>query len=218
MESLKKPETMISVGALIGVGASYFYLNKKITSLNQRVDEFDKHLSAVIKKLTESAKSSSNVNDNLKELSSSLGSMSSTLKNLDLSVYDMKEENDLVSERINALFEGFRAAGNNIEDPLDEYYKPKKVKGKNNRRNDHYESGNRRRDDRDDREDRRNDREDRRNDREDRRNDREDRRGDRDNRRQTEKNVKFSKGKKVIESDSESDDEEFIQKISANNS
>jgi hypothetical protein len=219
MDSLKKPEMLVALSALVGVGGTYFFFSKKLGILNDRMNEFDKHLSAVIKKLTESSKNSSVIQENIKELSSSIDRLTNTIRTLENNIAD---DNDLTNERFQAVISAIESLGAEVNDPYDDYYKPRKSKQK--RRNDPDISRRRDRDDdrdprRDrDRDERRGDRNDRdRNDRGDR-NDRDERRNDRDERRGTSKQQKQAPKPKIVESDGESDDAEFIQKVTANNS
>ena len=119
MESLKKPETIVALSALAGCGGTYFYLSKRLNTINDRVNEFDKHLSAVIKKLTESSKFTGSLGDNLREVSNVLDKLNSSVRSLENSIYDLKDENDITSERLTVLFEAVKELGAKVEDPLD---------------------------------------------------------------------------------------------------
>jgi hypothetical protein len=220
MDSLKKPEMLVALASLVGVGGSYFYFSKKLGIINDRMNEFDKHLSAVIKKLTESSKTSTVVQENIKELSSSIDRLSNSIRTLENNILD---DNDLINERFQVIFSALETLNVDVNDPLDDLYKPRKSKQK--RRNEpEYSRRRDREDDRDTRRDRDERRDERRSDRDERRDerrsDRDERRSDRDERRderKTNKQKPISKSK-VVESDGESDDAEFIQKINANSS
>jgi hypothetical protein len=113
METLKKPEMLIAVSSLFAVGGTYFYFYKKLGLVNERIDEFDKRLSSVIKKVGDNTRDTNAIGKNMAELNNYMQGINQMLKKLDL---DFQDHIQVQNERYQNLVDAIEALGGTVYD------------------------------------------------------------------------------------------------------
>ena len=123
METLKKPEMLVAMSSLFAVGGTYFYFYKKLGLVNERIDEFDKRLSSVIKKVGDNSRDVTALGRNIAELNNYLQGLTQNMKKLELNMLDYQ---DLQNERYQNLVEAIEGLGGTVFDPTRRPTKPKR--------------------------------------------------------------------------------------------